>query len=103
MNFGLTPEQEKLLKDIFEKHAVSGQVIVYGARAKGNFTDRSDIDLVVKSSNVNNGVMAEIKEEIEESDFPYLVDLQVYEEIENPALIEHIDRVGKVLYGEGGL
>ena len=37
-------------------------------------------------------------DEITDSDFPYLVDLQYYESIKNPALKRHIDRVGKVLF-----
>lgn len=35
---------------------------------------------------------------IDESDFPYLCDLQYLEEIKNPHLLKHIQRIGKVFY-----
>lgn len=98
MDFGLEPEYVHLLKGIFKKHALSGQVIVYGSRAKGTFTERSDLDIAIKGSNADRNKIEEIRDEIDESDFPYLVDVQLYENIQNSALIEHIDRVGRVLY-----
>lgn len=98
MDFGLQREHEEILRSIFKKHALSGQVIVYGSRAKGTFTERSDLDLAIKGSNADHYKIEEIKDEIDESDFPFLVDAQLYEAIQNSALIEHIDRVGRVLY-----
>jgi hypothetical protein len=35
---------------------------------------------------------------LEESDIPYTVDLSLFEQIETPALREHIQRVGQVFY-----
>ncbi len=98
MSFGLSEKNEDILKRILSRNIASGQVIVYGSRAKGNFTERSDIDLVIKGSGrIDDQIIAEIKEEIDESDFPYLADVQYYENIKNPSLAEHIDRAGKLL------
>ncbi|MCX7726587.1 MAG: nucleotidyltransferase domain-containing protein [Chitinispirillaceae bacterium] len=98
MSFGLTTEQEDILKEIFKKYLKSGVVIIYGSRAKGTFMPWSDIDIVIKGSERNRQVIGEIKELIEESDFPYLVDLEFYEDILNVSLLEHINRVGKIFY-----
>ena len=99
MDFGLTQEQINHLIAIFKKYLKSGKVIIYGSRAKGNFTSRSDIDLVIKNSKtIDMQLLANLKEEIQESDLPYLVDIQFFETIKNVELIEHIIRVGKVLY-----
>lgn len=38
--------------------------------------------------------------DLNNSDIPYLVDLQVLEQIKNPQLKEHILRVGKVIYSK---
>jgi len=99
MDTGLNSAQENLLKQIFAKYLKSGTVIIYGSRAKGNYSERSDIDLVIKGSQLNDEQTVEaIRDDIDESDFPYLTDLQYYEKIKNPSLIRHIDRVGKVLF-----
>jgi len=99
MKFGLNDKEFSILSLIFSTHLSSGSVIVYGSRAKRTHTDRSDIDLVIKGSAVlDDKVLHEIVDEIDESDFPYLVDLQYYEKIKNPALLQHIDRVGEVIY-----
>jgi hypothetical protein len=34
----------------------------------------------------------------DESNLPYMVDLSIMANINNPKLIDHIDRVGQVLY-----
>jgi predicted nucleotidyltransferase len=100
MDFGLTQEQTEIIFAIFEKYLSTGiEVIVYGSRAKGNYTNRSDIDLVIKNDeNIDTGLLEKINEEIEESDFPYLADIQLFETIKNPQLIQHINRAGKILW-----
>jgi len=101
MMHGLTDNQVDILRAIFTKHLVDGNVIIYGSRAKGNYTDRSDIDLVISGGAVDDYVIGAIVDDIDDSDFPFLVDLQHYNSIKNPALIEHIDRVGKLLFSMG--
>lgn len=99
MEFGLTQSNIDILISIFNKYLLSGEVIIYGSRVKGNYTPQSDVDLVIKGNDSNNRQnLAEIMEAIEESDLPYLVDIQYFESIKNTELIEHIDRVGEVFY-----
>lgn len=98
IDFGLTTTQEKILTDIFLTNLITGQVIIYGSRVKGNYTNHSDVDLVLKNSQLNAYQLADLIDEILESDFPYLCDIQLFERINNPALISHIERLGKVFY-----
>ena len=86
------------LKIIFEKYPPVKEVILYGSRAKGTNTKRSDIDLVIANSQLDRVTLSNIKSEIEESDIPNLVDIQLLEEIDNQDLLDHINRVGKVVY-----
>ena len=44
---GLTPDQLALLQQAFKKHPEVDAVKLYGSRAKGNFHERSDVDLVL--------------------------------------------------------
>mgnify|MGYP006431705353 FL=1 len=88
----------KDLKIIFEKYPQVKKVILFGSRAKETNTKRSDIDLVIANSQLDRVTLSNIKSEIEESDIPNLVDIQLLEEIYNQELLDHINRVGKVVY-----
>jgi predicted nucleotidyltransferase len=88
-----------LLIRILKKHIQDGSCIVYGSRAQGNYKKHSDIDLVIKNSkNQESHTLGPLKDALNESNFPYLVDIQFYETIKNQALKNHIDRVGQKLY-----
>ncbi len=95
---GLTPEQLALLQHVFNKHPQIAAVKLYGSRAKGTFHERSDVDLVLVGTGIDRFLVADLLMDLADTDLPYTVDLQNYSEIKNRALIEHIDRVGLVIY-----
>ena len=95
---GLTPEQLVLFQQAFKKHPEVTAVKLYGSRAKGNFHERSDVDLVLIGTEIDRFLVADLLMDLADSDLPYAVDLQNYSDIKNRALIEHIDRVGLVIY-----
>lgn len=97
-NTGLTPAQIALISQIFQKHPAIECVKLYGSRAKGTFHERSDVDLVAFGNGIDRFLIADVLLDLEDSDLPYPVDLQNYKELKNRALIEHIDRVGIVVY-----
>ncbi len=99
---GLTSDQLALLTQVFQKHPQIDCVKLYGSRAKGTFQPRSDVDLVAFGHDINRFLIADILLDLADSDLPYQVDLQNYHELKNRALIEHIDRVGLVLYQRQG-
>lgn len=83
--------------NIFQSLPSGTDVILFGSRAKGNYREGSDIDLALKGQTVsiddrNYWLLA-----YSELNFPWILDLVIYEKIEEPALKEHIDRVGKLL------
>ena len=95
---GLTPEQLTLLQQVFNKHPKITAVKLYGSRAKSTFHERSDVDLVLFGKSIDRFLVADLLLDLADSDLPYPVDLQNYNDIKNRALIEHIDRVGLVIY-----
>ena len=96
MDFGLTEFQKKILIGILQKYIKSGVGLVFGSRAMGTNTERSDIDIALKNVVFFSPYsLGDLIDEIAESDFPYLADVIIYEDITNPALKEHIDMVGK--------
>jgi len=95
---GLTSDQLALLTQAFQKHPQVDCVKLYGSRAKGNFHARSDVDLAAFGNGIDRFLIADILLDLADSDLPYQVDLQNYHELKNRALIEHIERVGVVVY-----
>ncbi len=95
---GLTCQQLELLQQIFKKHPAVQSVKLYGSRAKGTFHERSDVDLVAFGEGIDRFIIAELLLDLADSNLPYTVDLQNYHELKNRALIEHIDRIGVVIF-----
>ena len=97
-NFGIKESSINILIDIFSKYEPITEVVLYGSRAKGNYNERSDVDMVIRNSKVDRHILGKIILDINNSNFPYTIDLQMFENIKNKNIIEHINRVGKVFY-----
>lgn len=98
MKYGL---RENVLEDIiniFAKHSKVEKVLLYGSRAKGNYKRGSDIDLTLVGKNINMQDINRIYLELDELYLPYGFDLSILEKIENEDLIDHINRVGIIIY-----
>ena len=95
--FGLDFSLIAKLNEIFNKLTEIEKVILYGSRAKGNYREGSDIDITI-FGNINDETINSIKNDIEELNSPYLYDISIFNKIKNQDLIEHINRVGKVIF-----
>jgi Predicted nucleotidyltransferases len=100
MRFGLPESVVASVQRVLEDHPSVTECLVYGSRAKGSHREGSDIDLVLKGD-IESGELDAIELELEELDFPWSIDLSVYGDLDNPALVEHIDRVGRTLWRRG--
>ena len=77
-------------------------VVLFGSRAKGNYKPGSDIDLAVNGDRVSPRIVAQLADCLnEETPLPYFFDVVHYETLDNQALVDHIDRVGIVIYSAG--
>lgn len=96
--FGLTAAVIRMIHNVFAHYPSVTEVLVYGSRAKGDYKPGSDIDLSIMDAGVSSTQLMQI--EIEFDDLPtlYSIDLSLFRQIDNPALTEHILRVGKVFY-----
>ena len=72
--------------------------ILFGSRAIGTNRAGSDIDIVLKGKLVSHQNLLNILIALDNLDLPYKFDIIIYSKIKEPALIEHIKRVGKTLY-----
>jgi len=97
--YGLNDQTMTTINQAFSALATIEKVVLYGSRAKGNYRKGSDIDisLVGEGLTLDNSVYP-LMEMFDASDLPYSFDISILKEIESTDLLEHIQRVGKVLY-----
>lgn len=98
MEYGLTEETVRKITEVFAGYENISEVVLYGSRAKGNYSPGSDIDLTLKGDGINLEQLNKISGELDDLLLPYIFDLSIYRQIANPDLISHIERVGRVFY-----
>lgn len=98
MKYGLRENVFEDIINIFAKHSKIEKVLLYGSRAKGNYKRGSDIDLTLVGENINMQDINRIYLELDELYLPYSFDLSVFGRIENEDLVDHINRVGIIIY-----
>ena len=84
MKFGMSQNQFKLLETLVIRPLKSqgAKVYIFGSRAKGKHHPYSDVDLLYDLSEpLPPGFLPKIKEDIEESNFPFAVDLVAKSEL----------------------
>lgn len=93
--FGLKDSDAKQIVEIFQHNGLQpDQVFVFGSRAKGNYENGSDVDLVYRGEMISDQKRKVLGCLEEETFMPYKFDLLIYDKIENEELKKHIDRVG---------
>ncbi len=101
--FGLKESSIQQISAIFAKHPQVNRATLYGSRAKGNYKPGSDIDLtLVGSEELTLKILYKIMGELDDLLLPYMFDLSIFRHISDPAVVEHIQRVGVTLYKKAG-
>ena len=99
MKYGLPDATIHKICATLRRYPQVEQAILYGSRAKGTYTNGSDIDLTLRgSAGLTLHVLYEILNDLDELLLPYTIDLSVFDQIDDPDLIEHIQRVGVAFY-----
>jgi len=99
MLYGISDKNLEIINSIFKKYQGINKVFLYGSRAKGNYRIGSDIDLALEINSLfNNNDLLKIAGDFDDSIIPHLVDVLIYDKINNLDLKAHIDRVGKIIY-----
>lgn len=96
--FGLTERDMETILGIFKKHPDIKQVKIFGSRAKGNYHIGSDIDLAIVNPGLQTDTLRQLAVDFEESALPYKADIIHIPAITHPELLDHIQRVGIVIY-----
>src|SRR5699024_2164453 len=96
--YGLSAQTIQKIVDVLRQFSAIEAVILYGSRAKGDYRAASDIDIILKGKSVNHDTLNKVYKELDDLLLPYTFDVSLFEQIDNPELIEHIERVGKLFY-----
>lgn len=97
-DFGLSTRALGLLRGLFSAYPEVNRVIVYGSRAMGNYRSGSDIDIALDAPGMENARFLHLCTAADDLMLPWMMDLSLLSDINNPALLEHISRVGKPLW-----
>ena len=98
MNHGLSEPAEERIRGVLAHFPEVEKAVLYGSRAKGTHRPGSDIDLTLYGSGLGQSLLARIDEELDDLLLPYQMDLSLFASLTHPALLNHIRRVGVVLY-----
>ena len=102
--FGLKAKTIEKISSVFAGYPQVEQAILYGSRAKGNYKNGSDIDLTLRGGkNLTLEVLYKITQELDDLLLPYSIDLSIFDTLDAPDLVDHIQRVGVPFYVRDGV
>jgi len=93
----LSDHELRLVRDVFVRHPEVASVTLYGSRAKGTASQRSDVDLAL-SGELTQLQAEAIADELEDLPLPYHFDVCALKHIRHQPLQERIGRVGICIY-----
>lgn len=98
--YGLKPSDLEVILSAFKRHPNISEALLFGSRAKGTHRQGSDVDIALKGKDLRTTALQLSTYLNQETLLPYEFDIITYENIDNKELLEHIDRVGIVIYTE---
>ena len=98
MQFGLPDDVLPRLLAVLSGNRKIKRITLYGSRAMGKSRDGSDIDLCLDGDSLSLNDLAGLEADIDDLLLPWKVDMTVRQQIDNPDLIAHIERIGVRLY-----
>jgi predicted nucleotidyltransferase len=98
MPFGLTDLHISKICSIFQKYPQINRAVLYGSRAKGNYKPGSDIDLTLYGETLTTHLLAQIADDLDELLLPFMIDLSIFENLNNVNLKAHIEQIGVLFY-----
>ena len=96
--YGVSEAALLAMQQVLASHHEVETAILYGSRALGRHRPGSDIDLTLVGEQLTERSLARIEAELDDLLLPWIVDLSCLSSIRHPGLLEHIQRVGQVLY-----
>ena len=93
----LPPAVQRELVAVFRRYSDLEQVLLFGSRATGRATERSDIDLATRGI-LDRHRLGRLSLDLDEIAIPQECGVQAYEQIHHAPLKTHIDRWAIPIY-----
>lgn len=97
-NTGLSENELRKITRVFQKFSNINTAILFGSRAMGTYHNGSDIDIALKGDDLKLNDILNVSIALDELSLPYKLDLIAFNRIQEPKLIDHIKRVGLILF-----
>ena len=101
MKYGLPESAVQKVCTVLSRYPQVERAILYGSRAKGSHKKGSDIDLTLQGVDLTLEVLYRILDDLDDLLLPYTVDLSIFNNIDDPDMLEHVQRVGVTFYEKG--
>ena len=99
MKYGLKEATIAQIQSVLARYPQVEKAILYGSRAKGSYKNGSDIDLTLHgSADLTLSVLYRILNDLDDLLLPYTIDLSLFNDISDPDVVAHIQRVGVAFY-----
>ncbi len=95
--FGLKESVIQKINAVFSDYSDLEKAVIYGSRAKGNYRNGSDLDITL-FGHLTDEQLNRIAAQLDHLLLPYTIDLSLYQYINTPDLIAHIERFGQIFY-----
>lgn len=90
METGIPSQAMNRILQVLAQYPEISAAVLYGSRALGTYKNGSDIDITLKGTKLEVRTLNRIEEELEELLLPWMIDINLYERIENKELLDHI-------------
>ena len=97
MRFGLSDTVVQRLHEVFASCPKVSRAIVYGSRARGDYRPNSDIDITLEGEELELSDLTMLMFKLDDLLLPYNIDLSIFAELKNEALIANIKKEGITL------
>jgi predicted nucleotidyltransferase len=95
---GLKEPALSRIRDVLHRHPKVQKAVLFGSRAKGSHKPGSDLDIALVGHELRLKDLNAISLDLDDLLLPYAIDLAIYDRINDPDLLEHINRVGRTIY-----
>ena len=99
---GIPEADSAKILELIQRHPCVHQVVLYGSRALGRHRPGSDLDLCLDAPDMELGELLELGGALDDLLLPWPIDLQLLHLIEHEGLLNHLKRVGQVLWTQPG-
>jgi predicted nucleotidyltransferase len=97
-NFGIVETVFNELILLFSQNPNIEKAALFGSRAMGKFKDGSDIDIALFGENITLNDQLDLSIKLEKLGYPYTYDFQIHKNIKDKNMLDHIERIGIVIY-----